>query len=143
MTEVATFATLDDIKIGEKEHASRTVSEADVYLFCGILGNTGPIHIDEEYSKKTRYGTRLVPGVLVAGFGQGALHRLVERLHVRSALVSVYWKFVGPTRIGDTIKAEVSIAEKIPEKKRFKAAVNVTNQKGETVVVGEVIEQLI
>ncbi|MBI2861678.1 MAG: MaoC family dehydratase [Chloroflexi bacterium] len=142
------FATLEDIQIGESGSQTRTVAESDVYLLTGIFGNTGPIHLDEEFSKKSRFGARIAPGILIGGLCQGALTNLTRRLAFkgtpyRGALVSIYYKFVGPTKIGDTITATATIAEKLPARSRWRAEMKAVNQRGETVCVGEIWEQIV
>ena len=50
---------MDALPIGAVERMSKTISEADVYAFAGITGDFYGVHVDEEFAKKTRYGTRI------------------------------------------------------------------------------------
>ena len=44
----------EDWEIGkEYVSASRTITEADIVHFAGISGDYNPLHIDEEYCKKS------------------------------------------------------------------------------------------
>lgn len=65
---------MDALEIGMVESFSKTVAEADVYAFAGITGDFYGVHVDEEFAKKTRYGTRiahgLAGGVYLHGDGQ-------------------------------------------------------------------------
>jgi acyl dehydratase len=41
------------LKIGEKASFTKTITETDVYLFAGISGDFNPMHVNEEFAKKT------------------------------------------------------------------------------------------
>jgi len=60
--------TIDELAVGDSSQFSKTVTETDVYLFAGITGDFNPAHVDEEYSRKTYFGTRIAHGLLSAGF---------------------------------------------------------------------------
>ena len=64
----------EDLKIGEHfETPRRTVTEADIVNFAGISGDYNPLHIDEEFAKKTRFGARIAHGVLTLSIMNRAL----------------------------------------------------------------------
>ena len=44
----------NDVKIGDREVWSRTITDADVVVYAGIIGDRGPMHLDENFAKKTR-----------------------------------------------------------------------------------------
>ena len=60
--------TIDELKVGDSAEQSKTVSETDIYLFAGITGDFNPAHVDEEYARRTFFGTRIAHGLLTAGF---------------------------------------------------------------------------
>ncbi len=41
------------LKIGEEAGFTKTITETDVYLFAGISGDFNPMHVNEEFAKKT------------------------------------------------------------------------------------------
>ena len=50
------------------DHAmSRTVSEMDNVLFSTLTMNPQPLHLDEEFAKRTEFGQRLVNSVFTLG----------------------------------------------------------------------------
>lgn len=61
--------TMNEIAVGDQTGLHRTISESDVYLFCGVTGDSNPLHLDEEYTKVTRFNRRVGPGGLVASTG--------------------------------------------------------------------------
>ena len=46
-------------RLGDKASFSKTISEGDIYQFAGITGDFNPMHVDEEYCRKTRFGKRI------------------------------------------------------------------------------------
>ena len=52
--------------LNREEYNIKKVTEDDVKQFSIISGDTNPIHLDDEYAKKTRFGKRIAHGILVA-----------------------------------------------------------------------------
>ena len=49
----------EDWKVGEEfETGHRTLTEADVVIFAGLSGDYNPLYMNEEFAKKTAFGTR-------------------------------------------------------------------------------------
>lgn len=122
---------LEDVQVGTTLYFTKTVSEADVYMFSGITGDFSPNHVDAEYMKQGRYGERLAHGVLLVGFMSAASSRM--RIGRTVSLGYDRVRFVGPVRFGDTITTEYKITEVDLQKKRIYNQVTCTNQRGEVV----------
>lgn len=123
----------EDIKPGDRSAFSKTVSEADIFAFCGITGDFNPIHVDEVFAKQSRWEGRIAHGMLVAAMvtqtlsailGEGAIH------------VSQEVSFRAPVRIGDTITVVSEVTEKMEDKRRVIVSSVWTNQDGVTVITG-------
>lgn len=141
---MAWAGTLDDVPLGASESLTRTITAADIDNFAQTIGSQHPIHMDDEWARThTKFPGRLAHGVMMAALLSRPLASLVERLRLNTALLSTSAKFVAPVLVGDTITVEVKVAEKIPERKRLKFAVEARNQRGEVVMVGEAQEQLL
>ena len=106
---------LEDLEVGMSESFAKTISEADVYGFAGISGDTNPVHINEEYAATTPFGQRIAHGMLSAAListvagtklpGPGAIY------------VDQQIKFKAPLFIGQTARAEITVKE-INERRR-------------------------
>lgn len=102
----------EDLREGLEARATRTVSESDVYLFCGITGDINPLHVDAEGAGRTRFRGRIVPGMLLGGLISAALGR-----HLPGCIyVSQQLTFLRPVRLGDTVHAFATVRELHPVK---------------------------
>ena len=45
----------EDLEVGMTDVYSRTITESDIVLFCGISGDTNPLHLNKEYAARTRF----------------------------------------------------------------------------------------
>jgi acyl dehydratase len=123
------------------ETAARTVTETDVVNFAGISGDYNPLHINEEYCKKTQFGTRIAHGPLVYAIAAG----LLFQLHLYDDTLIAFLgfeslKFTKPVKIGDTIFARITVTEVTetskPDRGVMKRQLHVINQHGEIVQDG-------
>jgi acyl dehydratase len=129
----------EDWEIGkEYVSASRTITEADIVHFAGISGDYNPLHIDEEYCKKTIFGTRIAHGPLVYSIAAG----LLFQLHLYDDTLIAFLgfdslKFTKHVIAGDTITAKISVLEKRetskPDRGVMKRSLKVYNQNNEMV----------
>jgi acyl dehydratase len=89
---------------------ARTVTEADIVNFAGLSGDYNPLHIDEEFCKKTQFGGRIAHGPLVYAIAAG----LLFQLHLYDDTLIAFLgfdslKFTRPVKPGDTIHAWVKV----------------------------------
>lgn len=126
-------------EIGQKASFSKTIAECDVYGFAGITGDFNPLHVNRAEAEKLPFGERVVHGMLTASFlstviasrlpGPGTIYMQQDS------------RFMKPVFIGDTITAQVEIAEFL-EKGRARLKTTVTNQNGDIVVDGTAMVKL-
>ncbi|MDB5780422.1 MaoC family dehydratase [Caballeronia mineralivorans] len=98
----------DSLSVGDEVSICKTITEADGALYIAATGDFGPVHIDEGYASRTRFGQRLAPGILVAGICTSVLTaELAGTLGV--SIEDRFW-FTGPVFYGDTLRFRVWIA---------------------------------
>jgi len=130
-------------EVGEQVVFEKTVGESDVYLFAGITGDLAPNHVNEAFMKTSKYGRRIAHGALLIGFMSTASTMMVSRAFARGyggTPVSLGYdriRFLAPVFLGDTVKVTYTIAEADEERLRTKSSIEVTNEAGELVCVGE------
>ena len=129
--------TFDELVIGDSDRFSKTVTDADVYLFAGVTGDLNPAHIDETYAQGTFFKTRIAHGMLSAGFISAVIGTRLPgpgTVYLRQTL-----DFLAPVRIGDTVTATAEVVEKMEDKKRVRLKTTCVNQEGEKVLDGEAL----
>jgi len=132
-----TGRTFDQLNVGDTDRFSKTVTDADIYLFAGVTGDLNPAHIDEDYARRTFFKTRIAHGMLSAGFISAVIGTRLPgpgTVYMRQTL-----DFLAPVRIGDTVTATVEVIEKLDEKKRIRLKTICTNQNGIEVLKGEAL----
>jgi 3-hydroxybutyryl-CoA dehydratase len=127
------------VGLGTTVRFSKTVSEADVYLFAGITGDLGPNHTDAEYMKSTRFGQRVAHGALTLGYVSTCSTRLIAMLGDRPTVNYGYdrVRFIKPVFFGDTITVEYVVEALDEDKGEIRAKATVTKQDGDVVAVAE------
>lgn len=121
------------VDVGTRVTHMKTVTEADITLFAGVSGDFNPIHMCEEYAKKTLFGSRIAHGVIPIGLLSAAMGKLPGLV----IFLGASDKFLAPVRIGDTITATGEVIAVRKDKGILTLKTSCTNQKGETVVEGE------
>ena len=124
----------EELEVGMKASFSKTITETDVYLFAGISGDFNPMHLNEEFAKKTPFGTRIAHGALPNALIAPVLGMKLPGLG--TVALEITQRFKGPTYFGDTITATGEIIEMLEEKKWVKMKLTWTNQRGEVIGTG-------
>lgn len=132
-----TGKSIEELAVGQSARFSKTITEADIYLYAGICGDFNPAHVDEEFAKKTFFKTRIAHGMLTASFISTIIGTLLPgpgSIYMRQEV-----NFLAPVKIGDTVTAIAEVAEILSEKKRVRLKTFCVNQEGTTVLDGEAL----
>jgi len=114
---------------------TRTIGEADVAAYARISGDENPIHLDETYAQGTRFGGRIVHGMLIAGLISAVLG---NKLPGPGAIyLSQILRFTAPVRVGETVTVRVRVTEWDEIRGRITLLTEVVNQNGAIVITGE------
>ncbi|HET7585290.1 MAG TPA: MaoC family dehydratase [Gemmatimonadaceae bacterium] len=123
------------IAVGDRAERSLTLTDQHVKTFAQLTGDYNPLHFDEEFARRTRFGALVVQG----GLTTGLLHALVamDLPGPGTVFLSQNWKFTAPVYIGDTITARAEVVSVHATKPVTQLRIQVTRQTGETVLDGE------
>jgi len=93
--------------VGDTASMSRTIEPEDIVRFTEISGDHNPVHYDAEVAASTRFGEIVVQG----GVTSAILNAVVaEKLPgPGTVFLETHWRFLAPTRPGDTITGEVEV----------------------------------
>lgn len=128
----------EDYAVGaERTTGGRTITETDIVLHAGQTGDFYPHHMDAEWCKTQPFGQRIAHGTLVFSVAVGMTAGAINPRAFSYGYDRL--RFVKPVFIGDTIAVKVTIAatreHKRPERGMVVESLDVTNQRGETVLV--------
>jgi len=129
------------VKLGDRVTFAKTVGETDIYMFAGITGDFSVNHVNEQYMKRSKYGSRIAHGALMVGYMSTCSTLMIEHCEGTAGdetPVSLGYdrvRFLGAVRIGDTVNLTYTVNEVDPVKRQSKAALEVRNQHGELVAV--------
>src|SRR5687767_10649382 len=122
-------------QVGQTARRSLTLTSEHVETFARLTGDYNPLHFDEDFASRTRFGALVVQG----GLTTGLLHALVamDLPGPGTVFLSQDWKFTAPVYIGDTITAEAEVVSVHATKPVTQMRFTVRRQDGETVLAGE------
>ena len=115
----------------------RAIIQRNINLYAQASQDFNPIHIDEEFAKKTPLGGTIAHGMLILAYISQMMTLAFERDWLAGGKLHV--RFKTPARPGDTITVSGKIVklEKKEEQTLVNCDVLCRNQKGEVVITGE------
>ena len=123
------------LQIGDTFSTSREVTDDLVRRFAELSGDFNPIHLDEEFAARTRFGRRIAHGMLTGAFISAVLgQEFAER---KIVYLSQTMRFTAPVFIGDTVTVTSVISHIREDKGIVTLDTTARNQNGETLVTGE------
>jgi acyl dehydratase len=120
--------------VGQRATRRLTLTAGHVRAYAELSGDYNPLHFDEGFASRTKFGRLVVQG----GLTTGLLHALVamDMPGPGTVFLSQDWKFTAPVYIGDTIIAEAEVLSVHPSKPVVELRVNVKREDGTTVLEG-------
>ena len=106
----------EEIKIGMEESYSKIIRDEDIKNFSVLSGDYNPIHLNEEYAKKSHFKRRIAHGMISSSFfsaifgtklpGYGCLY------------VNQNINFKRPVYLDDKVTAKIIVTALEPSKRR-------------------------
>jgi len=123
------------ISIGQKAARTMTVTAEHVRAYAEMTGDYNPLHFDEAFASRTKFGKLVAQG----GLTTGILHALVamDMPGPGTVFLSQSWKFTAPVYIGDTITAEAEVLSVHATKPVCQLRIVIRRDGGESVLEGE------
>ena len=126
----------DEVALGERFATRVTVTEAHLVLAAGMFGDFNPLHVDEEFARRSRFGGRILHGPFTAALVSAPVGMFFAGTAI--AYLEHNCRFTAPVRPGDTLATEWTVTGKL-DKPRHGGGICLLqgaarNQDGETVV---------
>ena len=123
-----------ELKIGMKGSYTKQITQEDVDKFIEICNDSNPIHVNEEFAKNAKLGSKIVHGILVSSLISTVVGTKCPG--PGSVWLDQSLKFLLPVKINDTITAISEILVKIPERQQVIVRTTCINQNNEVVIEG-------
>ena len=101
----------DQTKLGDSFSRTTTVTETHLVLGAGLIGDFNPLHVNEEFAKKTRYGSRILHGMMTSAIMGGNTGMYFFGTAI--AYLEHNVRFKAPVRVGDTLTCKWTITERV------------------------------
>lgn len=138
----ATQRFADDFNVGETfAGRPRRLDDEAFGLFATLTGDAHPIHYDDAYAARTRFGRRLTHGLLLMSITALGATEMSERLeHAMVAFLEQGGRFLAPVFVGDTVTTHFTVTA-IDRKAgrddaRVRFEIHVVNSARQTVLEG-------
>eukprot|EP01100_Stratorugosa_tubuloviscum_P012982 TRINITY_DN631_c0_g1_i1.p1 TRINITY_DN631_c0_g1~~TRINITY_DN631_c0_g1_i1.p1 ORF type:complete len:239 (+),score=83.99 TRINITY_DN631_c0_g1_i1:36-719(+) len=105
----SSISNSNKLKIGDFGELTKTFSSKDIELFASLSEDNNPIHLDDEFAKSTKFGKRIVHGMLTSSLigavlgtklpGQGSIY------------ISQNLEFKSPVYLNEQIIAKIEVIE--------------------------------
>ena len=126
----------DEVKVGDSFASSLTVTETHIVLGSGMFGDFNPLHVDEEFSRKSMFGSRILHGPFTSALVSASVGMYFGGTAI--AYLEHTCRFKAPVRAGDTLTTTWKIIEKQAKPKHHGGIAVLSgvcrNQQGEVVV---------
>lgn len=129
--------TINDLAVGEIFQSKRVVTKDLIKRFAEATGYLNPIHLDEDFAKKTVFGKLVGQGSLTTAILFGVLG--TEWPGVGTIPVSQTLHFRRPVLADDELTVRLTVLELDAERNRARLETVCLNQKGDEVMTGEAV----
>lgn len=121
--------------VGDSAEITKTINDTDIQAFADITGDHNPVHVDDAFAARTRFGRRIAHGMLTASLISAVLANKLPG--EGSVYLGQTLRFVAPVFPGDKVTARVTVKEIREDKPIVKLETICLNQRGEIVIRGE------
>jgi 3-hydroxybutyryl-CoA dehydratase len=126
----------DEVKVGDSFGSSLTVTETHLVLAAGMFGDFNPLHVDEVFSSKSIFGSRILHGPFTSALMASPVGMYFAGTAI--AYLEHACRFKAPVRAGDTIATQWTVRELLTKPKHNGGIVvmrgEAKNQHGDVVV---------
>ena len=128
---------IEQYRVGDRATARRRFTDEDVRRFAELSGDFNELHVDDAAAARSRFGRRLVHGMLTASLFTRLLG--MELPGRGTIYMSQTLRFTAPVYIGDEVEAVVEVVAVDIPRRRLTLSTTCQNERGQQVVVGEAI----
>ena len=122
------------IQVGDSASIERMISLEDINIFSNLTGDKNPLHVDQVFAEKAKFGARVAHGMLTSSFISTLIGMTLPGKG--SILTNISLDFKKPVFIGDTLIASIEVTKKVLLIKQIFFKISIGNQHSKIVASG-------
>jgi len=123
-------------KVGDVAETTLKITPEITRIFAEISGDNNPVHFDLEVAKRSIFKELIGHGAMTIACLNGVMAR--ELPGPGCVMMQSDWKFLNPTRVGETITGRIEGIEVRDDKPMCKVKTTVTRSDGKVCLDGTV-----
>lgn len=100
----------NELKVDDTFESSMTMTETHIVLGAGLFGDFNPLHVDEIWSKKGKFGGRIGHGYLTSNVMAAQMGMILHGTAI--AYVEHNIRFTAPVKAGDTLTTKWTVSNR-------------------------------
>jgi acyl dehydratase len=133
--EAALATEFGTIQPGDRAVIVKRFGEEEVAAFAALSGDYNPLHMESGFAERTRFGRRVVHGMLVASYVSTLVGMRLPGVGALWMQQSFRWR--KPVFLGDTVEIALEVTQKSPGARLLSIRISAANQDGVAVMDGE------
>jgi acyl dehydratase len=123
------------LDLGTQIREVKTFTQAEFDAFARLSGDDNPIHVDPDFSARTRFGRTVAHGMLLYSVVCGAISR-----HFPGAVqLSQELKFPAPTYAGEPMTIHIQVLGQDAATAQVRLLTEMKNPEGAVTLTGEAV----
>jgi len=131
----AKMLKFNEISLGNEAEFKILVSEELIKNFANFSGDYNPLHMEEDYAKKTQFKGRIIHGMAIACFFSQLVGMYLPGKHC--LYLSQTINFKKPIKIGEEVIIKGEVIDKVDSFKMLKIKTQALNKNGNVLIDGE------
>ena len=123
-----------EIQIGDSASIERVICLKDIETFSNLTGDKNPLHVDQSFAEKSKFGSRVAHGMLTSSFISTLIG--VTLPGEGSIITNISLDFRKPVFIDDSLRTTIEVTKKIDLSKQVHFKIKICNQHSEVAISG-------
>ncbi len=134
MNDKLSELNFNEIEIGDSREFKITITNSMIDEFAKLSGDFNPLHVDEKYAQTTKFGKRVVHGMLLASFLSQMVGMYLPGKHALYSSQTL--EFHNPCFVGNEISVTSKVIDKSQSTKIIKIESKISNEENKLLLYG-------
>ena len=134
MNDKLSELNFNEIVIGDSREFKITITNSMIDEFAKLSGDFNPLHVDEKYAQTTKFGKRVVHGMLLASFLSQMVGMYLPGKHALYSSQTL--EFHNPCFVGNEISVTSKVIDKSQSTKIIKIESKISNEENKLLLYG-------